>query len=441
MTVIEKIDPKRLPPGSLGLPFIGERPRILDMDYLMEQYQKYGPVFKTRVLGFGNLAVFMGPEANRFLLSTGMNYFSWRDGWPITFKALLGESLFVQDGEEHRTKRRLMMPAFHRNALYNYLHTMESITQRYMEKWERLQEFKWLREFKQFTFEIASILLAGTEPGNDIEMLSQNFVTMTQGFVTLPINVSWTPYGKAMKARNVLLEYIDRAIEHRRVNPTTDALSLLVQTRDEDGNGLTNKELRAQTLLMLFAGHETSASMLTFLMLALKQNPHVLTCAREEQERLNLGATLTMDDVKNMVYLEQVLKEVERFYPPVPAGFRGVVETHEFNGYIIPKGWTALYPINVAHRDPAVYTNPNTFDPDRFSPDRKESDVPYSLVGFGGGARICLGYSFAQLEMKIMVSHLLRYFDWEILPNQNLNSTYLPTLFPISGLNVRVWRR
>jgi cytochrome P450 len=437
----QQIDPKRLPPGSLGLPFIGERPRILEIDYLMAQYERYGPVFKTRIATFGNMAVFLGPEANRFLLSTGMHYFSWRNGWPITFKSLLGESLFVQDGGEHRTKRRLLMPAFHKQSLHNYLGTMEEITVRYLEKWERLAHFRWLDEFKQFTFEIASILMAGTEPGAETARLSRYFVTMTSGFVTLPINVPWLPYGKAIAARNALLEFIDRAIEHRRANPTMDALSLLVQTRDENGQALTNQELRAQMLLMLFAGHETSASMMTSMMLALKQHPEVLQRARTEQDALHLGPQLTMEDVRRMTYLEQVLKEVERLYAPVPAGFRGVVETFEFNGYIIPKGWTALYPINVAHHDPRVYREPKRFDPDRFSPERSESAVPYSLVGFGGGARVCLGYAFAQLEMKIMASYLLRYFDWDIAPHQDLRFIYLPTLFPRGGLQVRFWRR
>ncbi|MGB1285652.1 MAG: cytochrome P450 [Aggregatilineales bacterium] len=135
------------------------------------------------------------------------------------------------------------------------------------------------------------------------------------------------------------------------------------------------------------------------------------------------------------------MKEVERLYPPVPAGFRGVIETFEFNGYRIPKGWTALYPINAAHRDPDIYTNPDKFDPERFSPERNESNVPFSLVGFGGGARVCVGYAFAQQEMKVLLSHLLRGYEWELVPGQNLNTVYRPTLFPKDGLQVRFWRR
>jgi cytochrome P450 len=431
---------KPLPPGSLGLPFIGERPRLLNLEYLMAQYHKHGPVFKTRVLG-RNVAVFMGAEANRFVLQTGAQYFAWRDGWMPTFKELLGESLFVQDGDDHKQKRKLIMPAFHRQALHHYLATMDSIARRYLAKWEQRREFAWLNENKQYTFEVASTLLTGSAPGDETERLSRLFVALTSGFITVPLRWSWAPYGRALAARAELLRYIDHAIEHRRAHPTNDALSLLIQTRDEDGNALTNQELQAQTLLLLFAGHETSASMLTSLAFALAQNPAVWAKARAEQEALAIEGDLTMEHLQRMPYLEQVLKEVERIYPPVPMGFRGVTQTFEFNGYTIPKGWTALYMINVAHRDPAIYTNPNTFDPDRFSAARSESSVPFSLVGFGGGARVCIGYAFAQLEMKVLAAHLLRHYTWELLPNQNLNMIYFPTLFPRGGLKVRFRRR
>jgi cytochrome P450 len=433
---------KPLPPGSTGLPFLGEPPLgLLDYTYLMKRYQKYGPVFRTRVLG-RNVAIFMGPEANRFLLQSGMKHFAWRYGWPPTFVELLGESLFVQDGEEHRLKRRLIMPAFHRQSLHNYLATMEEITIRYLEQWERMGKFGWLNQNKQFTFEIASTLLAGSAPGDESEHLSQLFNTLTGGFINIPLRWSWTPYGKALAARKELLSYIDRAIENRRINPTNDALSLLIHTRDEDGNALTNTELQSQMLLMLFAGHETSASMLTSLEMVLPRHPEIWEKARAEQLALGIDGALTMDAIRQMTYLDQLLKETERMYPPVPAGFRGVVEDLEFNGYRIPKGWTALYMVNAAHRDPAVFKDPDTFDPDRFSPERDESGkVPFSLVGFGGGPRVCVGYAFAQLEMKIMLSYLLRRYTWDVLPGQNLKMIYRPTLFPLSGMHVQFRRR
>lgn len=424
-----------LPPGDFGLPWLGEPPRLFDLEYMMEQYRKHGPVFKTRILG-RKIAVFMGPEANRFILSTGMKHFSWRDGWLPTFKELLGESLFVQDGEEHRAKRRLIMPAFHRQALHNYMETMEDITLRNLDRWEKLRTFQWADENKHLTFEIASKLLTGTDAGEESAQLSRLFTQMTKGFVNVPLRWSWTPYGKALRARDALLEYIEKAVIYRQQNPTHDALGLMIQTRDEDGVQLTMDELKTQTLLMLFAGHETSASMMTSLMMLLAQHPDILQKARDEQDNLRIDGRLSMDNIKSMTYLEQVLKEVERMRPPVPAGFRGVIEPIEFNGYYIPEGWTALYWINVTHRDPAVYRDPDTFDPDRFSPERNENSVPFSLVGFGGGSRVCIGYAFAQLEMKIVASYLLRHYAWDILPDQNLNSRYNPTIFPKDGLRV-----
>jgi cytochrome P450 len=435
---IHKVSEKPLPPGNLGLPFIGEPPRILSNDYLLSQYKKYGSVFKTRVLG-RNIAVFMGAEANRFVLQNGMKYFAWRDGWPPTFVEMLGESLFVQDGEEHRSKRRLIMPAFHRQALHNYLSTMEAIARRTSEKWELMGQFRFLEQNKQFTFEIASTLLMGQAP-NDLERLSKLFVTLTQGFLTVPLKWAWTPYGKALSARRELMAYIDRAILEHRQNPKQDALGLLMETRDEDGKSLSNEELQSQTLLLLFAGHETSASMLSSLAMVLPKHPHVWEKLRAEQASLNLGESLTMDDIRKMTYLDQVLQETERLYPPVPAGFRGVVEEFEFKGYRVPKGWTALYMINAAHRDPDVFKEPNEFDPERFSPERNEARVPLSMVGFGGGARICVGYAFAQLEMKVLLSYLLRFYTWELVPKQRFNMFYFPTLQSRDGVEV-VFRR
>lgn len=429
-----------LPPGFQGLPFIGMPPLVLSKKYLQRQYKKHGPIFKTRVLG-RNVVIFVGPEANRFVLQSGMKNFVWRDGWPPNFVELLGESLFVQDGDEHKKKRRLVTPAFHRQALHNYLSTMEDITKRFVQKLEDQGRFKFLDQNKQFTFEIASTLLMGSAPGAETERLSKLFVTLTEGFLTLPLRWSWTPYGKALAARREILDYIDEAIERRRKNPTNDALGLLVQTYDEDGNSLSNEELQAQTLLLLFAGHETSASMLTSLAMILPKNPDIWEKLRAEQASIEIGDNLTMDNIKQMTYLDQVLRETERMFPPVPAGFRGVVDEFEFNGYRVPKGWTALYMITGgAHYDPDVYTNPETFDPDRFSPERNESRVPFSLVGFGGGSRVCVGFAFAQLEMKVLMSYLLRHYTWELVENQNLRTMYFPTLLPLGGMQVRFRR-
>jgi retinoid hydroxylase len=173
------------------------------------------------------------------------------------------------------------------------------------------------------------------------------------------------------------------------------------------------------------------------MMMTLAQHPEVLNQCRQEQQRLIDQGPLTTAQLKQMPYLDQVLKEVERLFPPVGGGFRGVLKSLAFNGYQVPAGWQALYRIDAAHRDERCFSNPQAFDPDRFSPERAEQKrFDFSLVGFGGGPRICLGLAFAQMEMKIVTALLLRSYHWDLLPNQDLALLAVPTLRPKSGLKV-----
>ncbi|HEY9874207.1 MAG TPA: cytochrome P450 [Candidatus Obscuribacterales bacterium] len=430
-----------LPPGSLGLPFIGETIGfLLDRDFAKKRHKKYGPIYKTHI--FGRPTVMMlGAEANRFMLSSEMQRFSWREGWPDTFKELLGESLFLQEGAEHQRNRKLMMPAFHGKALVNYVATMERITLSYVEKWEQLGTFSWVPEFKQLTFDIASALLIGSEPGEQTAYLSRLFSDLTKGLFSPPLRWGWTTYGRALEARDRLLAQIEKVVLQRQQEPRQDALGLLVQSRDEEGNALTMQELKVQALLLLFAGHETTTSLISCLCMALAQHPDVMERARAEQQRLATDGSMTLDQLKQMTYLDQVLREAERMYPPVGGGFRGVVEPFEYNGYHVPKGWQALYNCRETQRDSRIYKDPDLFDPDRFDQSRAEhKKQEFSMITFGGGPRNCLGMAFAQMEMKIVVAHLLRNYTWELLPKQNLSLDPVPTLHPRDGLRVNFRR-
>ncbi len=433
---------KQLPPGEMGWPVIGQTLQFLfDRDYLKKRYAQYGPIFKSGLLG--KPTVFMiGPEAAEFVLASHFDCFSWREGWPDTFKILLGESLFLQEGEAHRRNRRLMMPALHGPALAGYASTMESIVQSYLRRWQEKGELTWFEEFKQLTFDIASQLLVGATPGPEVARVSRLFSTLTNGFFSIfPSRLPWTKFGRAIAARNQLLEHIAKVVEERRQNPTKDVLSLLIQARDEEGNSLSEKELIDQAMLMLFAGHETTTSMLTWLCLELGRNPQVLRRAREEQMKLAQTGPLNLEQLGQMPYLEQILLEIERLHPPVGGGFRGVVKPFEFNGYHVPAGWQLQYSIVTTHRLPDVYPEPEKFDPDRFSPERQEHKKrPFRLIGFGGGPRVCIGIAFAKLEMKIVAAHLLREYQWELLAGQSLEAVQIPTRRPKDGLRVRLAR-
>lgn len=470
-----------LPPGHLGLPVIGETLSFLrDPNFARKRQQKYGSLFKSRIIGQPTV-FFCGPEANEFLLSSHADCFSWQGGWPDTFKELLGESLFLQEGEVHKRNRRLLMPAFHGKALEGYFSTMVALSETHLARWEQQRELIWFRELKKFTFEVASVLLIGSSPGENVDQLSAWFTDLTNGLFTVPIRWGPFPYAKAIRGRDRLLTYINTEIAQRRLslaNPVDsaqaphDVLSLLLQTEDEDGNRLSEAEIKVQTLLMLFAGHETTTSMLTSLMMALAQNPAVLAKARAEQSAViaasteelekgtdltnltnltdqalpltasSLASPLTLAQIQQMPYLDQVLKEVERKYPPIGGGFRKVIKAFDFNGYHVPADWLALYRIEAAHFDERCYTHPDAFDPDRFNAERAEQKrYDYSLVGFGGGPRICIGIAFAKLEMKILAALLLRRYQWQLDPGQDLRLNPVPSLRPADGLKVTLLRR
>ncbi|TAE58413.1 MAG: cytochrome P450 [Nostocales cyanobacterium] len=426
-----------LPPGNLGLPIIGETISFLtDPNFATKRQKKYGNVFKTNIFGSPTIMM-IGADANRFIFSGENQNFVIK--WPESVAVLLGSaSLATQTGSIHQTRRKLLAQAFQPRALASYIPSMVEITNSYLQKWEKLGQLIWYPEIRQYTFDVAAKLLVGTDTNNDAH-LPELFEEWCQGLFTLPIRLPGTKFSKALKARDELLAKIEKIILHRQQQPSSeqDALGLLLNATDEDGSSLSVDELKDQILTLLFAGHETLTSSMSSFCLLLAQNPDILAAARTEQQQINITGELTSEHLKEMTYLDQVLKEVLRIIPPVAGGFRSVTKTCEFNGYCIPQGWSALYQMGKTHQDESIYKNPQSFDPDRFSVDRNEDKTkPFSYVTFGGGMRECIGKEFAKLEMKIFAALLLRGYEWELVPGQNLDLKMIPTPQPSDGLKV-----
>ncbi|HAG83630.1 MAG TPA: cytochrome P450 [Cyanobacteria bacterium UBA12227] len=442
MTATDTITSLPLPPGDLGLPLIGETIAFLqDSDFAQKRHKKYGPIFKTHLFGRPTVMA-IGAEANRFLLTHENQYFAAT--WPHTTKVLLGSaSLSVQQGSEHIQRRKLLSQAFQPRALAGYVTVMEDITQRYLQKWERQGTLTWYPELRDFTFDVACKLLVGIDSASQTPM-GKWFKEFCEGLFTLPLPFPWTKFRRALQYRKLLLTQIETIVRQRQQasNPGEDALGLLLQAKDEEGNSLSLEELKDQVLLLLFAGHETLTSAIASSCLLLAQHPEILAAIRTEQQQLALEGSLTMEDLKQMSYLEQVLKEVLRVIPPVGGGFRQVIQSCEFQGYRLPEGWSVLYQIGRTHQDSTIYTHPEQFDPERFSPQRAEDKPkPFSYVPFGGGMRECLGREFARLEMRLFIALLARDYEWELLPGQNLEMVRIPTPHPRDGLQVKLWRR
>jgi len=427
-----------LPPGSLGLPVIGDTLNFLqDSEFAKKRHQQYGPIFKTSI--FGQPTVFVrGQEASLFVFTNDNKYFV--ASFPPSTKALLGPlSLSVQTGANHINRRKLLFQAFGPRALVGYIGAMENITQRYLEKWGKMETMTWYPELRSYTFDVAGKLLVGMDNASETA-LGHNFEAWSYGLFSIALDLPWTRFGKAKNGRKLLLAELEKIIRDRQLGTPSgnDALSLLISARDEEGNSLSLEELKDQVLVLLFAGHETLTSAIASFCLLLAQNPDVMAKVRAEQQQFPATEPLTLEQLKQMTYLEQVMREVLRLVPPVGNIFRTVINACEFGGYEIPKGWNLLSGITQTHQDSQLYPEPDRFDPDRFSLER--SGKPFSYVPFGGGLRECLGKEFARLEMKLFAAKIVREFEWELLPEQDLNLIAVPTPRPRDGLRVKFRR-
>jgi retinoid hydroxylase len=428
-----------VPPGSLGLPFIGETLQFLrDPNFARKRHQQYGAVFKTRILGKPTIFT-MGAEANRFVLSNENKYF--RVSWPPSTTALLGPlSLSLQTGGHHQQRRKLLAQAFQPRALSGYIGAIETLSQQYFSRWEQLGTLTWYPELRNYTLDIACKLFLDLNHGSQ-SPLGHFFETWCAGLFSIPLRLPGTPFARAMTSRSQLLSTLEAIVRERQTQPgEDDALGLLIQARDENGQGLSIEELKDQVLLLLFAGHETLTSALSSFCLLMAQHPEILAKVRAEQQQFSASEPITLEQLKQMTYLDRVLREVLRLIPPVGGGFREVVESCEFQGYRLPQGWIVSYGINNTHLDATVYPQPDRFNPDRF--DTQQGDdrgQVFGYVPFGGGLRECLGKEFARLEMKLFAARLVRGYEWELLP-QNLEMIVVPTPHPRDGLQVKFRR-
>jgi cytochrome P450 len=428
---------KPLPPGSSGLPILGETIQFFtDRRFAAKRREKYGPVFRTNLFGQPTVLIY-GADANRFLLSNENKYFAAT--WPRSVEILLGPaSLAVRTGDFHASRRRLLYQAFQPRALASYIPTVEAITDVYLDRWLKLGTLTWYPELRNYTLDIACKLFVGIDNGSTTR-LGEAFETWCAGLFSLPISLPWTAFGKALQARDELLSEIEEIVLQRQKNDNLgeDALGLLLQARDEDGNGLSLAELKDQILLLLFAGHETLTSAIATFCLQTALNPEIIERIRQEQKDFDLTAPLSGETLKEMAYLDRVLKETLRHTAPVGGGFRKIIQDCEYGGYRLPKGWSVQYQIAETHKDAGLYPNPDTFDPDRFLNEEKG----YGYVPFGGGARECIGKEFARLEMKIFATRLVQRCDWKLLPDRDLGLITIPTPRPRDGLKITLISR
>jgi cytochrome P450 len=420
------------------------------LSLLLDAYERFGPVFTMRVFHSNN--VFMiGPEANHYMLVSHAGNFSWREGHMGDLSALLGDGLLTIDGEFHRRSRRIMLPAFHHESIAAALSAMNAEIEQALDGWRdgwRVDLYRWTRRLALriamkalFGFEL-DLAAARTDMARAFE---QALGFWAHAYWFQVIRGPGTPFARMQSARRELDRVIFDEIARRRREGARgdDLLSALLDATDEDGNRLSDRQVRDEVMTLLFAGHDTTTSTIGFMFYELARHPEVVAGLRAEQEQVlgdePPGAAILMSG--GLELLEMVLDETLRLYPPAWIGARRSTKTYEFAGATVPGGVYVAYSSWVSHHLPHVFPEPDEFRPERFAPAAKAALPKGAYVPFGAGSRICIGMRFGQLEVKAIASELLRRFDFELEPGYRLRVRQMPTIGPRDGLPLIVRRR
>ena len=438
------------PPGPTGFDIRRTREFTHDpLPILLRLYEQHGPVFSVRILH--RRTVFMlGPEANHFVLVTHPELFHWREGFFGELTPLLGDGLLTIDDGYHDRAREIMMPAFHRRQIEAAASVMAAETARAIETLrpdDVVDVYEWMRNL---AMRIAMRALLGLDPDDHGHgAAAAHHFERALGFYGTEAQMRLlrgpgTPWSRLISSRRVLDAIIFEEIARRRARPDPDRLdilSLLLGTRDGSGGVLSDQEVHDQVMTLMFAGHDTSTSTVSFLLYELARHPRVAERLRREVDPVLSEEPVSLERLAQLPYMDMVMDETLRLYPPAWIGPRRAVRDFQFAGHTVPADAYVNYCSWASHRLPQVFPDPEAFVPERFEPERKAALPRGAYVPFGAGRRICIGKRFGQTEVKVVSAMLLSRYRLGLLPGHRMHVRQMPTLSPEGGLPVRVRAR
>ena len=453
------IDRKTLPPGPRELPLVGQTFRYMwNPIGFMQGASKYGDLV---TLSIKPALVYLvnHPDLIRDLIVTNHQKV---DRGPNTevMKLLTGNGLITATGADHLRQRRLIQPSLRRDRIERYAETMQSYAMAHQDDWADGQLVDLGRELSQLTLRIVVKTLFGTDLADEVRRigaafaLSNNYITtranqpprMRKLLHRLPL-----PYSVRFKrAKADLDEIIYGLIAERRAaaKPGDDLLSLLIEARLEDdadaGSGtaaLTDEQVRDETVTMFAAGHETTAVTLIWTWYLLATHPEVQARFQEELDEVIGDRAATLADLPNLTFMDQVLEEALRLYPPIWFWGRMAFQPFDLGGYHIPAGAFLLAPQLIAQRDPRFFDAPLEFRPDRWTPEFKADLPQFAYYPFGGGPRRCIGEGFAMMEAKLILATIGRRWTMRHDPRHKAEMLPLISLRPKGGMPMFLEKR
>ena len=398
-------------------------------EYLEECAKKYGDIFTLRLFGFPPIVYIAAPQGIKQIFSADAKFFD--AGRTNDFvRPLVGDnSLLLMDRSRHQKERKLLMPPFHGEKIKSYAESICEITEKVASRWQVNKPFIARDVMHEITLDVIMQKVFGLSKGKRYQKIKPLLVDWLD-ILNSPARASliflkflqidlgaWSPWGKFVRQRREIYELLQAEIEDKRANPKKqgdDILSLMLSARDEEGEPMNDDQLKDELMTLLIVGHETTATALTWAFYWLEKSPE----AKEKllQEIDSLGENPDPIELSQAPYLTAFCQETLRLYPISANSFARIANQDvEIMGRKFEAETSFIINIYATHHREDLYPNSKQFKPERFL-ERQYSR--YEFLPFGGGARLCLGYALAMLEMKLVIAVIVSKYNLELADNK-----------------------
>ena len=417
------------------------------LNYMLKGAQQYGNFYAIWI-GDKPIYVVSDPALAREILVERAVEFHKADLAKHAVSRFAGNGLFTNEGDSWRRQRKLAQPAFHHGRIEAYGTTMVQQTQEMLARWQDGETRNIAAEMSKLTLGVVNktrcdvdVRAQADHIGELVHVVLSGANDRINNYDPIWNRIFMARAQRETKAIQELFQIVEEIIAaHRQTGDTGDLLSMLLAAHDEDGQSMSETQLRDEVITLFIAGHETTANALSWSFYLVGEHPAVAERLLNELAPFG-GKSLTVRDLTRLPYSEWVVKEAMRLYPPAGGVTRQPIHDIELGGYPIAKGSTITIATYVMHHDPTFYPNPERFDPDRFSPENEAKLPRYAYLPFGGGPRICIGTSFAMMEARLILMTMLQHVQLTLAPGQTVRAEQLFTLRPKGELRMVVKRR
>jgi cytochrome P450 len=410
--------------------------------------REYGDIFYYRA-GWIHVYFLNRPDYIESVLVTQHQNFI-KDRVVRNRRWIFGDGLLTNEGSSWLRQRRLIQPVFHRERIASYAQIMTRYAGEMLDTWQDGEIRDVHQDMMYLTLRIVAKVLFSVEVSAETGRVAGALNVLMQygsgGKMVLPAFLRYLPIPPLLRVRRAVRQ-LDEIVygiirQHRASGGNSgDLLSMLLAAQDEDGSRMSDQQLRDEAMTFLLAGHETTALSLSWIWFLLNDHPAVEKKLQEELRTVLGGRMPETQDLARLPYTEKVVKEAMRLYPPAWGVARTAVKDCEIGGFRIPAGASVVMSQWVMHRDPHFYSDPEKFDPDRWSQENTQRLPRFAYFPFGGGPRLCIGASFAMMEATLLFAAIAQQFQLRLVPGQSVVPVPSITLRPRSGIRVVVHRR